>query len=168
MANNESQARKRADALAQFSEARRMLKEGQVDLVRANAKIKRAEQLLEQSANAIRATWAQVGQQESARKSDWPERHLSLRTALSGPVERTMPKPRAEVASRNSARQDLFSAVIAIMSIPKHRILEFPILDRRKVSEQAHMKRVRQQDEDRRWRCASRFDNAIAGSQFAA
>lgn len=57
MANNESQARKRADALAQFSEARRMLKEGQADLVRANAKIKRAEQLLEQSANAIRATW---------------------------------------------------------------------------------------------------------------
>jgi hypothetical protein len=57
MANNESQERKRANALAQFSEARRMLQEGQAELVRANAKIKRAEQLIEQSTDAIRATW---------------------------------------------------------------------------------------------------------------
>jgi hypothetical protein len=58
MTNNDSQHRKRADALAQFSEARRMLKEGQAELARANVKIKRAEKLLEQSANAIRATWS--------------------------------------------------------------------------------------------------------------
>lgn len=57
MGNNESQERKRANALAQFSEARRMLQEGQAELVRANAKIKRAEQLIEQSTSAIRSTW---------------------------------------------------------------------------------------------------------------
>jgi hypothetical protein len=57
MGNNESPERKRANALAQFGEARRMLQEGQAELVRANAKIKRAEQLIEQSTSAIRSTW---------------------------------------------------------------------------------------------------------------
>ena len=112
---------------------------------------------------------APVGQQESARKSDWPERHLSIATTRRRDwSRRRFRKHEGAVTSRNSARQDLFSAVIAIMSIPKQGILEFTILDRRKVSEQAHMKRVRQQDEHRRRRRASRFDNAIAGSQFAA
>jgi len=34
-----------------------MLQEGQAELARANVKIKRAEQLIEQSTDAIRATW---------------------------------------------------------------------------------------------------------------
>jgi hypothetical protein len=48
---------KRTDALAQLKIAKRMLSEGESELGRAQAKIKRARELIEQSADLLRETW---------------------------------------------------------------------------------------------------------------
>lgn len=57
MPNHEASMHKRADALAQFKAAHKMLAEGQAEMTSALEKIKSAQKLIEQSTDVIRTTW---------------------------------------------------------------------------------------------------------------
>jgi hypothetical protein len=55
---NKHSSQKRVDALAQLKTAQKMLSEGQTELVHAQAKIERAQELIDHSADEVRKTWA--------------------------------------------------------------------------------------------------------------
>jgi hypothetical protein len=54
---SKSSADKRLNALRQLKAATQMLAEGRNELSRAHAKIKRAQRIIDQSAQALRETW---------------------------------------------------------------------------------------------------------------
>ncbi len=55
---NNNRSKKRANALTQLIAAKRMLTDGQVELTRAQAKMKKATELINESADILRDTWS--------------------------------------------------------------------------------------------------------------
>ncbi len=55
---DKNRSKKRADALTQLIAAKKMLTDGQVELTHAQAKMKKATELINESADILRDTWS--------------------------------------------------------------------------------------------------------------